>query len=103
MEDGSLKYADKLRLPQWKAFREWVLDKKGDICEDCFCRADVPHIHHAGYVAGREPWEYELHEVRVLCEACHDAVHERRQEFDEVSASIHWKPLNLLLQAMSEF
>ena len=28
-----MKYADKLKLPEWQEFRQYVLDTKGCICQ----------------------------------------------------------------------
>lgn len=32
-------------------------------------------VHHLVYRDDREPWEYEPHEVRVLCCDCHKSIH----------------------------
>lgn len=28
-------------------------------------------VHHPFYLKGRNPWEYEVEDVRVLCPGCH--------------------------------
>lgn len=68
-------YSAKLASPQWLAFRQRIHELKGDVCEFCGNGVDRPHVHHKGYKAGREPWEYEPHEVALLCRVCHDRIH----------------------------
>lgn len=34
------------------------------------------HVHHRRYISGREPWEYELSDMMVLCQRCHKIVHD---------------------------
>lgn len=98
-----MRYADKLRLPEWREFRDHVLTEKGETCEDCGVIANPPHVHHNGYVSGREPWEYELHEVKVLCEACHETIHELQKEFDALFASLDGQTLILMFRAIMMF
>ena len=79
------EYSAKLADPRWIEFRDWVQSRKGDDCEHCGCRAERPHVHHRGYQPNREPWEYELHEVALLCRDCHDTLH---AVIDEIVALI---------------
>lgn len=39
------------------------------------------NVHHHAYDGTRLPWEYETHEVAVLCKPCHGQMHGALQEF----------------------
>lgn len=93
-------------------FRQQVLRVKEYECEQCHKIATDEaslHIHSKGYHEDKELWEYDIDEVRVLCESCHQRLHARVNEFggllsfyEELAlsdmlwaiglfASIHWK------------
>jgi hypothetical protein len=68
-------YNEKLRRPEWLAFRESVLDQRGAKCEYCEDDRDLC-VHHLRYRYGAEPWEYSItHDVIVLCRECHWLCH----------------------------
>jgi ssDNA-binding Zn-finger/Zn-ribbon topoisomerase 1 len=98
-----MNYNEKLKTPEWREFRERILEIKGYTCENCGENTDSPQIHHAGYVPGREPWQYAPEEVRVLCDQCHGIIHERRQEFRQLFTRLTWKNTQVLLRALLEF
>jgi hypothetical protein len=74
----SMTYSQKLRTPEWREFRERVFAHYPRVCFDC---ANDPEdtekmeVHHRRYFWGREPWEYEMEDVRIVCRACHDEIH----------------------------
>jgi len=71
-------YSEKLRDPRWFRFREQVFLNYGTKCFDCGDFAESrgnPQVHHLRYFAGREPWEYSMDDVRVVCNSCHDRIH----------------------------
>lgn len=82
-------YSDKLRDPRWFDFKQeflkWRKDAQGvpdDWCEDCGEDTEGPlHLHHTVYYQGQEPWEYELREMRLYCEECHDRIHDLERDF----------------------
>src|ERR1700679_601174 len=98
-----MTYEYKLRLPEWAEFREFVLDAKGYLCEHCESQTTSPQIHHKLYIAGREPWDYELEDVKVLCQRCHETIHERIKEFDDLFDSLPQASLTGLLNALWTF
>lgn len=61
--------------PNWQKKRLEALDDAGWACQECETKNDQLHVHHVRYIKGRKIWEYELHEFRVLCEACHAQEH----------------------------
>lgn len=79
-----MTYAEKLKDPRWIAFRNHYfhsycvrLDRDYDIpCEACGEDAGHWHLHHTRYEDSKEPWEYPLESMRLLCAECHREVHE---------------------------
>jgi hypothetical protein len=72
-----MTYAEKLKSPQWATFREEVFDHYGRQCETCGEDTSGPtQVHHRRYIWGREPWEYDMEDCRVLCATCHHEIHE---------------------------
>jgi hypothetical protein len=43
-------------------------------CAECGDTGTTLNVHHTHYVKGRKPWEYEAHDLRCLCEPCHEEV-----------------------------
>jgi hypothetical protein len=72
-------YSEKLRDPRWKAFREESIQHHGNQCKTCgqfTSRERSLHVHHKRYGRNLEPWDYPFSDVVVLCEECHDRIHE---------------------------
>lgn len=81
-------YAQKLRDPRWQKKRLEVLEASGWRCELC-CDSESPlHVHHKQYFKGREPWDYEIAQLAVLCECCHDAQHESQDVLLDVVSRV---------------
>lgn len=72
----SKSYFEKLKDPRWQKKRLEVLEANDWICESCMDGESTLHVHHRQYFKGREPWEYEIDQLAVLCESCHQATHE---------------------------
>lgn len=63
---------------QWFDFRASVIVAKKSICEECGIGPPariVWQIHHPIYKNEAMPWEYELHEVMLVCRGCHAKLH----------------------------
>ena len=74
-------YAQKLADPRWAAFTKEVRSSKGNACECCRQGGKVLQVHHLFYQPDREPWDYAMHEVALLCSSCHAQSHEHLAEF----------------------
>ena len=74
-------YSEQLRTPEWKAFRQRVIDVNGRACRACRRSDKIIQVHHLFYEKTRKPWDYELNEVTVLCEDCHASMHDELQKF----------------------
>jgi hypothetical protein len=68
-------YWEKLQDPRWQRRRLEALEKAEFACELCYDNESPLHVHHKEYFKGREPWEYELEQLAVLCEGCHSNTH----------------------------
>lgn len=77
------KFAREETTFEWRAFAQEAKRAANYACQ--ICRQGGSHmtlrVHHPFYVVGRHKWEYELSDVQVLCNPCHEAIHERLQEF----------------------
>ena len=72
---AKMTYAEQLKHPNWQRKRLEALESTGFSCENCGDKDTTLHVHHKLYVKGRMAWEYELEELAVLCEPCHESHH----------------------------
>ena len=63
-----------LKDKRWKEFRLKVMSERGSRCE-CCGGTDILQIHHTFYISGKMPWEYDINDMRVLCQKCHQRIH----------------------------
>ena len=72
-------YSEKLKDPRWQKFRQMAFREYGVACTTCGCEdrpgSEFNHVHHKRYISGREPWEYDIKDVTVLCRECHEEIH----------------------------
>lgn len=68
-------YSELLRDPRWQRKRLEVLSRSDFTCEVCGAADRTLNVHHKAYKKGAKPWEYEITELRALCEECHEAHH----------------------------
>jgi hypothetical protein len=77
-------YWEKLKDPRWQKKRLEALQAAEFTCQVCYDSESTLHVHHKQYFKGREPWEYEVQQLSVLCESCHSAQHEVEDELNLV-------------------
>jgi hypothetical protein len=80
-------YAEKLKDVRWQKIRLEALNASGWQCQYCASGQESGvslNVHHCRYIRGREPWEYQLDQLLVLCERCHKEHHERNDKLNEV-------------------
>ena len=70
-------YAEKLRDPRWQKKRLEVMSANEFHCEVCGDSESTLHVHHKEYFKGREVWDYEKEQLAVLCESCHESLHDK--------------------------
>lgn len=77
--DKATAYAEKLKDPRWIEFRNNIRELRGNYCQWCgmkYLRGyGNLHVHHMGYAPNAEPWEYDISDVVLICDKCHDACH----------------------------
>ncbi len=84
---SKLSWAEQCRDPRWQKKRLEVLQERDFVCEACEATDKTLNVHHRHYTYGRAPWEYENKEFAVLCEDCHEWLHQHlsliRQNIEE--------------------
>jgi hypothetical protein len=83
-------YSEKLRDPRWQKKRLEVMSGSKFECESCGAKDKTLNVHHKVYRRGKQPWEYETEALSCLCEDCHSAVEELRQELLEEIKDSGW-------------
>lgn len=76
-------YSEKLKDPRWQKKRLEVFNRDGFTCKSCESTKKTLHVHHLNYIAGREPWDYDLEYFITLCEDCHAEVSELRPLYEK--------------------
>jgi HNH endonuclease len=77
-----MRYRDLLNTQDWNNFRrdfmEFRRTSEGDsLCDDCgFETSGQLHVHHKVYHKGLLPWQYEFIDLRLICQDCHELIHE---------------------------
>lgn len=67
-----MTYSEKLKDPRWRALRCRLIEKSENRCVHCGPNFDGPlQVHHLVYIRGKEPWEYDVRLLKVLCDNCH--------------------------------
>lgn len=69
-------YNNHINSPEWRSFREMIINERGSFCERCNNEFESVHIHHIHY----KNFKNELRgDVLVLCEDCHILMHKHLQ------------------------
>ena len=87
-------YKEMLLDPRWQKKRLEVLESAGWACEFCFETESTLHVHHARYIKGRKPWEYERSDLKALCADCHSEHHATKAQLDGLLALANRVQLN---------
>lgn len=74
-------YGKELQDARWDEFSHQTRIAKGNVCEICRLGDKPTQVHHPFYDRRRKPWEYSCAEVMLLCEDCHNQIHEQLQSF----------------------
>lgn len=69
-------YSEKLKDPRWQRVRLEAMELAEWECQKCGASENTLHVHHKQYMKDRDPWDYELNQLAVLCESCHERLHE---------------------------
>lgn len=82
------EFWQKYRDPRWQKRRLEKFQHADFTCEHCRAADQTLHVHHKIYRRGAAPWEYELQELELLCDACHSEHHEMKSLLQEALAII---------------
>lgn len=71
------KWSSEYRDTRWQKKRLEIMQRDNFTCTSCG-REDksILNVHHAYYIKGAKPWEYENDMLTTLCEDCHQERHE---------------------------
>lgn len=83
-----ITYAERLKDPRWQRKRLERLQIAEFRCESCEDETKTLHVHHKFYRKGAMPWEYTDQELEVLCEDCHEAIHQLRSRLNAAIAQL---------------
>ena len=89
MQTWRKRYRDLLDRPEWHSFTLLVKKAKGNRCEECgrdTCEGPLA-VHHPFYKKGFLPWQYDIREVRLLCEAHH----EHAEQLEDQALKCFWE------------
>jgi hypothetical protein len=78
--DFAKPYRERLLDPRWQRLKNDALMKADYTCQECESKDRTLHVHHLWYRKNTLPWEYELDELRVLCDKCHEDAENYRQQ-----------------------
>ena len=78
-----MSYQEQLKSPKWQKKRLQILEIHNFTCEKCNATEKTLHVHHARYIKGRKVWEYDNDVLMCLCEDCHKAEHEPKEQPNE--------------------
>lgn len=81
-------YWELLRDPRWQRKRLEVMEREDFTCQGCEATDKTLNVHHKIYRKGAMPWEYPDHELRCICEDCHESEHHWKKRLDEAIAKI---------------
>jgi hypothetical protein len=77
---GKPNYSEKLKDPRWQKLRLEIFERDNWTCQVCCLTTKTLAVHHSYYIAGCEPWDYPVQSLITLCEDCHSAEPESRQQ-----------------------
>lgn len=83
-----IPYWQKLQDPRWQKRRLEILKRDDHTCQLCGATDTTLNVHHAHYIKGREPWEYEDDLLKTLCRGCHEKWHESQNRLLAATACL---------------
>lgn len=81
-------YFQKLQDPRWQKKRLEALEAAEWTCQCCMDSESTLHVHHRAYFKGREPWDYEIGQLEVLCKDCHESHHEEEDKLKLIASYV---------------
>lgn len=91
-----------LQSPLWQKKRLLKLEQANWECSYCGLKDKQLHVHHKQYIKGRMPWEYDDEQLDVLCNDCHESMHEVASVLKELLSYSNQEEIYSLLLGYSE-
>lgn len=79
-----MNFRDQYNHPKWQRKRLECLEAAEYQCQMCYDGESQLQVHHKRYVKNRKVWEYEVDELEVLCDACHQQAQAEKDIIQEV-------------------
>lgn len=95
-----MEWKDQYKHPSWQRKRLEAMEAAEFTCQRCYDKDTTLNVHHRRYVKGRKVWEYELRELEVLCEPCHEEFHAEKEVMNQLLARIPtecWSEITAIL------
>lgn len=73
-------YYEKLRDPRWQKRRLEIMQRDNFKCVDCGNGESTLNVHHTYYLKATDPWDYDNHCLKTLCEPCHNHRHDQMEQ-----------------------
>ena len=83
-----MTYAEQIKSPKWQKRRLEVLGKNNFTCQLCGQDEKELNVHHVNYDSKRKIWEYDDHELLVLCKSCHEDWHHNTAKLLQMLADV---------------
>ena len=90
METIMSKWSSAFRDSRWQRKRLEIMERDKWTCQSCGASGDgvTLNVHHAYYVSGKAPWEYDDESLTTWCETCHNYRHEKMQSLNDTLAGL---------------
>jgi hypothetical protein len=79
---SSQSYSSLLRDARWQRKRLEIMERDDFTCKGCGAsdkdEGTTLNVHHAYYVKGKKPWEYDNSSLSTRCCKCHKIAHEKQ-------------------------
>lgn len=72
-------YKELLEHPLWQRKRAKLIKRSENRCQICASSEKPLHVHHSYYLRGWKPWQYPDGSLIVVCERCHEGIHQLKE------------------------
>lgn len=98
-----MDFSEQYKHPLWQKKRLEAMEHAGFQCQSCYDEENQLHVHHKRYFKGRMIWEYDLEDLEVLCNGCHEVAHEEKDQLSYLLSRIDSAGLRELIGLISGY
>lgn len=91
------EFWEKYKDPRWQKRRLEIMSLYSFRCAHCDAGDKTLNVHHKIYRKGRDPWDYDDHELQCLCEDCHEESHKLHKSLKECIAYLDDSSVDVVL------